>query len=112
MVIGAPQSTAGNPWWTCPNMSDSEPADAIARYYPDKAQRLNVNGQTTIQCLVARTGRPIACTWISEDPQGYDFGLAGSKLGCVFRLKPEALENAPPGGVLVNIPVRMKIPGS
>jgi protein TonB len=112
MVIDAAPSTAGNPWWTCPDKSAGEPGDEMAQYYPDKAQRLNMNGQTTIQCRFAKTGRPIACTWISEDPQGYDFGLAGSRLGCVFKLKPEGLQDAPPGGVLVNIPVRMKVPGT
>jgi protein TonB len=113
-VFGAAPSAANNPWWGCavdPPLPGAV-GDDLARFYPDAAQRGNVSGMSIIQCRVARTGKPIACTWISEDPEGWGFGEASSKLGCLFKLNPYRLKDAPPAGLLVNTTVRMKPNGS
>lgn len=55
-------------------------ADDLARYYPDKASRLEVAGSAKVTCFVSVLGRAIACHVASEEPEGFGFGEATKRV--------------------------------
>ena len=42
--------------------------DDLARYYPERAQRLEVEGRVVMVCRVKATGDLVACEVVSETP--------------------------------------------
>jgi protein TonB len=75
----------------------SAPTD-MAALYPNRAQRMNVEGRVTFQCIANLDGTLSDCSIVSEDPPGYGFGDATLKLTHLFRARPEALNGAPIAG--------------
>jgi len=94
-VTSQPQSTCPSSW---------------ARYYPLKAQRLNKDGRVVLECKALASGVLTACSVISEDPPGYDFGDAALKMSCLFKMKPSDPSTTPPEGLTVRFPVQFKVP--
>lgn len=83
-------------------------ADDVARYYPERAQRMGVAGQVTMSCEPYALGNVGNCTVISESPPDQEFGSAAVKLSYLFKLDL-AKSNAPPG-TLVTVPVAFVLP--
>ncbi len=94
---------------TNPDWSARPSADDVARYYPDRAQRMEVSGRAEISCTVLSTGKLTGCTVVSEDPADQGFGDAALKLSKLFKMRPQTKEGAPTNGGTVRIPIRFQI---
>lgn len=85
-------------------------ADDMARFYPKKAQRLELEGRATILCNVQIDGRLSDCRVIEESPEGMGFGESAIKLSTRFRMKPATVDGVAVAGASVRIPLVYKLP--
>ena len=110
-LAGAAQAQAlGTP--TPPPAEPSPTSDpSPMRYYPERAQRMEVNGDTVLDCNVTVEGRLDDCRVVSEAPTGYGFGEAALKVSRLWRMKParDAGGHAIPGG-RITIPLNWRVP--
>jgi protein TonB len=93
-----------------PDWSRRPNADDLARYFPDRAQRMGVEGKATLSCSVNAKGTLENCSIVSEDPADYGFGEATMKASKLFKMKPKTLDGAPVEGGQVRIPLRWVLP--
>ncbi|HEX7757954.1 MAG TPA: energy transducer TonB, partial [Caulobacteraceae bacterium] len=84
--------------------------DDVNRYYPDRAQRMEISGRATLNCTVSAKGTVEGCSVVSEDPADQGFGEAALKLSKLFKMKPMSKDGAPTEGGTVRIPIRFEIP--
>jgi TonB family protein len=80
-----------------------------ARFYPGRAQRMEVEGQVTLQCARLEGGRPAGCSVVSESPLEYGFGAAALTMSSYIRYSPETID----GAVVeepITIPLVFKVP--
>ncbi len=79
--------------------------------YPDRAQRMEVNGKTVMDCQVTAEGRLTDCVVLSETPEGYGFAEATLELSKVWKMKPTLDPDGKPipGGRLT-IPINWNVP--
>lgn len=82
----------------------------MARYYPDRAQRLEMEGRATIRCTVTAKGLLQSCVVVSESPADAGFGDAALKLSRLFKMKPKTQDGAPVDGGEVTIPIVFNLP--
>lgn len=62
-------------------------AEDAARYFPERAMRMDVNGVATVNCRVTAETLLEDCRLVSESPDGYRFGEAALKLVRMMRMK-------------------------
>ena len=55
-------------------------------------------------------GTLVACSVISEDPVGYDFGAAAMGMSTIFRMRPMTRDGQAVAGGTVRIPLRFVLP--
>jgi protein TonB len=104
--VPAPKPTiVSNPDWL-----RKPDADDMARYYPDRAQRMAVSGHATITCTVNANGTVGDCSIISETPSDQGFGDAALHLSKLFKMKPQTRDGVPTAGGKVTIPIGFQIP--
>ena len=84
--------------------------DDLARYYPDRAQRLGVPGQATIDCAVSDAGGLEDCRVATESPKDDGFGNAALKMAGDFRMRPMTRDGVPLAGGRIRIPIRFVMP--
>ena len=80
------------------------------RWYPDRAQRMEVDGKVVLDCRVTREGLLEDCNVKSETPPEYDFARAALKLTPLFKLKPPTRKEKAAGVVRRLIPVSFAVP--
>jgi len=85
-------------------------ADDMARFYPDRAERMNIEGRATIACTVDAKGALQACGVVSETPDDQDFGQAALRMSKLFRMRPMTVDGEPVAGGTVRIPIRFVLP--
>lgn len=86
-------------WAREPSLED------VARYYPDRAQRLGVTGQATIVCMVSAKLTLTGCSVASESPTAYGFGDSALNLSRLYRLKPKTRDGDAVEGGQVEISI-------
>ncbi|MDQ0464227.1 TonB family protein [Caulobacter ginsengisoli] len=96
---------------TNPDWSRRPTGDDVARYYPERAQRLNIGGRAVIACTVALDGRLVDCKVVSETPPDQDFGPAAVRMSSQFRMWPKTVDGEPVEGGEVRIPIVFTPPG-
>ncbi|MCA3739256.1 MAG: energy transducer TonB [Phenylobacterium sp.] len=95
---------------TNPDWARRPSGEDIARYYPDRAQRMEVEGRVTLSCKVTAKGLLEGCSVVSEDPADQDFGSAAMRMTRLFKMRPQTKDGAPVEGGTVRIPLRFQMP--
>jgi TonB family protein len=92
-----------------PDWLAKPPAAAMATYYPELANDLDLGGFAEINCRVSAYGIVERCRVVSATPPGLGFGRAALRLAPLFRFRPATtLVTAVPSQVM--IPVRFVPP--
>ena len=108
MLQAAAADAAPGASWSAQSANPCD--DNFMRYYPAKAQRANIAGRVVLECKALASGVLTACSVVSEDPPGYDFGDAALKMTCLFKMKPSDPATTPPAGRTVRVPLQFKLP--
>lgn len=80
-----------------------QPRD-LARYYPERALRREIEGRVVLECGVSVRGA-LNCVVVSETPANWGFGEAALRISNDYRMVP-----AMRGGVAVEARHRMVVP--
>jgi protein TonB len=84
--------------------------DDMARCYPDRAQRNNLEGHSKFRCKVTAKGQLTDCEVLSEDPPDAGFGQASLCVAKLFRVKPMTSDGQPTDGGQLTIPLKWVLP--
>ena len=95
---------------TNPDWARKPSGEDIARYYPDRALRMEVEGKATLSCKVSAKGTLEGCSVVSEDPADQDFGSAALRMSKLFKMRPQTRDGAPVEGGTVRIPLSFRLP--
>lgn len=85
-------------------------AEIAARYYPDRAQRMNVSGRAILDCRVTMEGKLEDCKVLLDLPADYRFGEQALKLTKFMELSPPTKKDLRKGVVRRTIPMNFSAP--
>jgi len=95
---------------TSPDWLRRPSAEDMERYYPERAQRMNVSGRASISCTVNARGTLEGCSVTSEDPSDAGFGDAALRMSKLFKMRPMTKDGAPVDGGRITIPIKFVLP--
>jgi len=95
---------------TNPDFAQRPSNEDMARYYPDRAQRMGANGRATFSCTVTANGKLVDCSITNEDPPDQGFGDATLKLTRIFKLRPMTRDGVPTNGGHFSYSIRWQVP--
>jgi TonB family protein len=96
------------PTMTAPTWLAQPTAQEFSRYYPPRAFNEGVSGSATVDCLVDGAGL-LACTVVSEEPEGYGFGEAALRISRHFRVATETRDGRSTVGARIRRTIRFAI---
>ena len=96
---------------TNPDWARLPSGEDVARYYPDRAQRMGAEGRVVLSCSVTARGTLENCSVVEESPADQDFGSAALRMTRLFRMRPRTADGAPVEGGTVRIPISFRLPG-
>lgn len=85
-------------------------AEIAARYYPEKAQRMNISGRTILNCRVTTEGKLEDCKVLLDLPADYRFGEQAIKLTKFMELDPPTKKDLRKNIVRRTIPMNFTVP--
>jgi protein TonB len=89
----------------------SPDSDSMAQCYPDRAQRMNTEGSSSMRCSVTAKGTLSDCSVEGESPAGFGFGEASTScLARLFRVAPQDDNGVPVSGGTITIAIRWQLP--
>ncbi len=100
-----------DPVITSPSWIRKPGAKEFARFYPDRALRMEKAGSAILACRVTGAGAVVGCQLASETPASYGFGEAALKLAPYFQLSPPMRDGRPIEGAGIQIPIRFSLGG-
>ncbi|MDZ4691984.1 TonB family protein [Terricaulis sp.] len=86
---------------------DRPNAREFLRVYPAEAQAEGLDGQATLDCLVAADGR-LSCAVAREEPPGRGFGEAAIRAARHFRMAPVTRDNIATAGGRTRLTLRFR----
>lgn len=95
---------------TNPDWQRRPSGEDLARYYPDRAMRMEVEGSATISCRVTARGTLEGCSVTAESPADMGFGDAAMRMSRLFKMRPQTKDGQPVDGGTVRIPIRFTLP--
>uniref|UniRef100_UPI002FDA61A5 energy transducer TonB n=1 Tax=Phenylobacterium sp. TaxID=1871053 RepID=UPI002FDA61A5 len=95
---------------TNPDWARVPSGEEVARYYPDRAQRMGAEGRVVLSCSVTARGTLEGCSVVEETPSGQDFGNAAMRMTRLFRMRPRTADGQPVEGGTVRIPISFRLP--
>lgn len=90
-------STVG--WVSAPSYAD------VAAAFPKRARATSTGGRAVVACSIAKTGRLVNCSTLSEAPGGQGFGAAARKLATGFEAPIKLSGGRSTSGMLVQVPI-------
>lgn len=111
VVAAAPVMAPGTEADRTPDWLVKPDGPMMAKYYPERAWREDVEGRATLLCTVATDTRLTSCQVQAESPPGYGFGSAALNVADEMRMAP-AIRNGLPVEALVRVPLVFKMPES
>lgn len=100
-----PDPIIRNPSWVKrPDAGD------FARFYPDRAMRMERQGEAEITCDVLASGRLTGCRITGETPKNFGFGEAALKLSRFLQIAPKTIDGRPVDGGVLIVPISFRLP--
>ncbi len=93
-----------------PSWSRLPTPQQMQRVYPDRAERMSIEGHATLECWVDNTDALTGCVVTEETPADQGFGAAALKLSHAFILTPAGPDGRLVAGGRIVLPIRFDIP--